>query len=161
MVKCSSIFEVFNKFQSLSVSEITTENVEEVYGNLVKSTEEVAMATLPKKKKRAQSKPSQSLGVIEARNHLKSISLAYHHSPSQLLKIQLINAKKSLDDAYLNAEVDFISGKINKLSNEHISKRHHLAWKTIKDLSGKSSGCSVKIKGGSAYKRLESWSTHF
>ena len=152
---------VFNKFQSLSVSDITTENIEEVYSNLVKSTEEVAMATLPKRKKRAQSKPSHSLSVTEARNHLKSISLAIHHSPSQSLKIQLISAKKSLDDAYLNAEVDFINGKISKLSNEHISKKHHLAWKTIKELSGKNSGSSVKIKGGSAKKRLESWSSHF
>ena len=61
----------------------------------------------------------------------------------------------------MNAEVDFINGKINKLSEEHISKKHHLAWKTMKDLSGKNSGSSVRIKGGSAKKRLESWSTHF
>ena len=33
--------------------------------------------------------------------------------------------------------------------------------KTIKDLSGKNSGSSVKIKGGSAKKRLENWSNHF
>ena len=140
--------DVYNKFQSLSISEVNTDNIEEVYNNLVKSTEEVAMATLPKKKSRVQSKPSHSAGVIEARNHLKSVSLAYHHSPSQSRRIQLISAKKKLDDAYLNAEVDFINGKISKLSKEHISKKHHLAWKTIKDLSGKNSGSSVKIKGG-------------
>ena len=40
-------------------------------------------------------------------------------------------------------------------------KQHHLAWKTIKDLSGKNSGSLIKIKGGSAKKRLESWSSHF
>ena len=153
--------DVYNKFQSLSISEVNTDNIEEVYNNLVKSTEEVAMATLPKKKSRVQSKPSHSAGVIEARNHLNSVSLAYHHSPSQSRRIQLISAKKKLDDAYLNAEVDFINGKISKLSKEHISKKHHLAWKTIKDLSGKNSGSSVKIKGGSAKKRLESWSSHF
>ena len=71
--------EVFNKFQSLSVSDITTENIEEVYSNLVKSTEEVAMATLPKRKKRAQSKPSHSLSVTEARNHLKSTIILHHN----------------------------------------------------------------------------------
>ena len=49
----------------------------------------------------------------------------------------MITAKKNHHDAYLNAEVDFIDGKIKKLSEEHI---HHLAWKTIKDLSGKNSG---------------------
>ena len=128
--------EVFNKFQSLANAEINSDNIDQV-NNLIKSTEEVALATLPKKKSNSQSKPSPSPTVVEARNHLKSISLAYHRSPSQPLKIQLVNARKNLDDAYLNAEVDVINGKINKLSEEHISKKHHLAWKTIKDLSGK------------------------
>ena len=112
-------------------------------------------------KSNGRSKPSHSPTVVEASNHLKSISLAYHRSPTQSLKIQLISAKKNFDDAYLNAEVDFINGKIYKLSEGHIIKKHHLAWKTIKDLSGKKSGSSVRIKGGSAKKHLESWSTHF
>ena len=43
---------------------------------------------------------------------------------------------------------------------DHISLCH-LAWKKIKDLSGKNSGSSVKIKGGSAKKRIENWFTHF
>ena len=153
--------EVYNKFESLSTSEITAENIEDVYDTLVKSTEEVALATLPKKKSRTQSKPSHSPGVIEARSRLKSVSLKYHRNPSQSLKIQLIEAKKALDDAYLNAEVDYINGKINRLNNEHISKRHHLAWKTIKEISGKNSGSSVRIKGGSSKKRLDSWLSHF
>ena len=153
--------EVYNRFESLSSSEITTENVDDVYDTLVKSTEDVALATLPKKKSRTQAKPSHSSGVIEARSRLQAVSLSYHRSPSQSLKIQLIEAKKKLDDAYLNAEVDFINGKISRLSQEHISKKHHLAWKTIKEISGKNSGSSVRIKGGSSKKRLESWLSHF
>ena len=153
--------QVYNKFQSLSTAEIDTENIEDVYDSLVKSTEEVALANLPKKKSRAQSKPSASPSVADARSKLKSTSLAYDKTPTQASKIQLITAKKALDDAYLDAEVDYISGKINDLSRYHISKRHHLAWKTIKDLSGKNSGSSVRIKGGSAKKRLENWSNHF
>jgi len=54
-----------------------------------------------------------------------------------------------------------LNPQLDKLSKEHISKQHHLAWKTIKDLSGKNSGSSVRIKGGSAKKRLENWSNHF
>ena len=46
-------------------------------------------------------------------------------------------AKKTLDDAYLDSEVNFINGKIDELSMHHISERHHLAWKTINELSGK------------------------
>ena len=153
--------EVYNRFESLSSSEITTENVDDVYDTLVKSTEDVALATLPKKRSRTQAKPSHSVGVIEARSRLQAVSLSYHRSPSQSLKIQLIEAKKKLDDAYLNAEVDFINGKIGRLSQEHISKKHHSAWKTIKEISGKNSGSSVRIKGGSSKKRLESWLSHF
>ena len=70
-------------------------------------------------------------------------------------------AKKDLDDAYLDADVDYISGKINDLSKHHISHKYHLAWKTVKDLAGKNATSSVRIKGGSAKKRLENWSSHF
>ena len=139
--------EVYNKFQSLSTSEINADNIEEVYSNLVKSTEEVAMATLPKRKKRVESKPSHSPSVIDARNHLKSVSLAYHHSPSQSRKIQLISAKKNLDDAYLNAEVDFINGKISKLSKEHISKNTILPGKPSKTYQAKIMGHQLKLRG--------------
>ena len=145
----------------MSSSEINSDNIEDVYNTLIKSTEEVALATLPKKERKTKEKPSNSSSVNEARIHLKTVSLNYHRLPSKALKIQLIAAKKNLDDAYLNAEIDFINGKIDQLSAEHISKQHHLAWKTIKDLSGKNSGSSVRIKGGSAKKRLENWSNHF
>ena len=37
----------------------------------------------------------------------------------------------------------------------------HLAWKTVKDLAGKNKTSSVRIKGGSAKKRLENWTNHF
>ena len=66
-------------------------------------------------------------------------------------------AKQQLDDAYLDAEADYISGKIDEVSRCHINNEHHLAWKTVKDLAGKNSTSSVRIKGGSAKKRLENW----
>ena len=146
--------DVFNKFSSLSTCDVSSDNIEDVYGTLIQCTEDVALETLPKKEKNSQIKPSNSPSVLEARSHLKTISLSYHRSPSTALKIQLISAKKDLDDAYLNAEVDFINGKIKTLSNEHISKQHHHAWKTIKDLSGKNSGSSVRIKGVSAKNKI-------
>ena len=153
--------QVFNKFQSLSTSEIDSENVEEVYSHLIKSTEEVAIATLPQKKTRSQLKPSASEKVADARCKLKSSSLAYHQSPTQPNQISMIMAKKELEEAYLDAEVDYISGKINDLTKHHISKKHHLAWRTVKDLAGKNVTSSVRLKGGSPKKRLESWSKHF
>ena len=73
----------------------------------------------------------------------------------------MITAKKELEDAYLAAEVEYISGKIDDLSRYHVSNKHHLAWKTVKDLAGKNATSSVRIKGGSAKKRLENWKNHF
>ena len=153
--------QVFNKFQSLSATNGDTENVEDVYSNLIKATEEVALATLPKKKRRSESKPSASKRVVDARIKLKSISSAYHEAPSPSRGVDLSTAKKELDDAYLEAEADYISGKIDDLSGYHISNKHHLAWKTVKDLAGKNNTSSVRIKGGSAQKRLENWKNHF
>ena len=101
--------KVYNKFKSLSISEVTAGNIEDVYDTLFKSTDEVTLATLPKKSSRTQLKPSHSLGVIEARSHVKSVLLSYHRLPSQYLKIQLIETKKKLDDACLNAKVDLIN----------------------------------------------------
>ena len=153
--------DVFNKFHALSPDEISSDNIETVYDNLIKSTEEVALSSLPKKKRRTDIKPSNSSRVVEARSKLKTISQLYHKSPSSLNNIALIQAKKDLDDAYLDSQVDFINGKINALSNQHISKQHHLAWKTIKELAGKNSNSSIRIKGGSAKERMKNWSNHF
>ena len=50
------ILEVYNKFQSLSPVDIDADNVDDVYNSLIKSTEEVALATLPKNKDRGQTK---------------------------------------------------------------------------------------------------------
>ena len=69
-------------------------------------------------------------------------------------------AKKQLDNAYLDAEVNYITGKIDDLSRYHISNKHHLPWKTVKDLAEKNNISSVRIKGGSAKKRLENWTNH-
>ena len=73
----------------------------------------------------------------------------------------MIMAKKELEDSYLDAEVDYISGKISDLTKHHISKKHHLAWRTVKDLAGKNATSSVRLKGGSAKRRLENWTKHF
>ena len=52
-------------------------------------------------------------------------------------------------------------GKINTLEHLHTGNKHHQAWKTVKELSGKSSNSSPGIKGGSTKARQESWLRHF
>ena len=64
----------------MSTSEINADHIEDVYNTLIESTEEVAFATLPKKGKRTQSKPSNFSSVNEARSCLKTVSLEYHRT---------------------------------------------------------------------------------
>ena len=66
-------------------------------------------------------------------------------------------AKKSLDKAYLDAQIDFVNGIIYELTNFHINQQHSAAWKTINELSGKGLEPSPTIKGGSREKQLENW----
>ena len=93
----------------------------------------MALDTLSKKKRRNKLKPGSSQCVVDARIKLKSISSAYHKAASQCTGVDLSKAKKQLEDAYLDVEVDYISGKFNGISRYHISNKHHLAWKTAKD----------------------------
>ena len=119
--------DVYDKFSILSYVDIDSNNMETVYENLVKSTQEIALSTLPKKKGRGNNKINNGDKVLKARSILKTKSQNYHKTPTQNNKIQLIAAEKDLDNAYLDAEVNFIQGKIDNLSMEHISKKHHLA----------------------------------
>ena len=58
--------DVFNKFSSLSTCDISSGNIEDVYGTLIQCTEDVALEILQKKEKRSQITPSNSPYVLEA-----------------------------------------------------------------------------------------------
>ena len=153
--------EVFNRYQALEMEDINTDNIDIAYDNLIKLTEEVALSTLPKRKSRSKVTPGNSNIVKQAQESLRNISQKYNAAPTQSHKIELITAKKKLDDAYLNSQVDYINGKINTLSKHHISHQHQQAWSTIKELAGKTASTNIRIKGGSGKKRLENWTDHF
>ena len=153
---------VHNRFQSLHPDIVLdADNLEESYSSLTTITEEVASSLLPKKQKVIRFSPSTTELVELAREKLKQSSLEYHRSPSVLHKVSLTIAQRELDEAYLQAEADYINGKISDLANLHITKQHHAAWKTISEISGKRSKPSVRLKGGSQAKRLSNWANHF
>ena len=153
---------VHNRFQELSASsQLSPDNIDKIYNNLVEANKEVSQSLLPKKPKRCKNKINSMEEVSKARENLKSSSLNYHSNPSQTNKDKLAAAKKSLDDAYIDAQVAFINGKIDYLSNLHINQQHSSAWKTINELSGKGSNPTPTIKGGTREKRLENWLSHF
>ena len=153
---------VYNRFQELSSScDLDLDNIDSIYNNLIKANEEVALATLPKKPKSNKNPIHSENNVIEARNHLKTISSIYHAQPSRTNKDKLSAAKKSLDMAYLDAEVAYVNGKIDDISDLHINRQHSAAWKTINELSGKESKPPSTIKGSNKQQRLENWFSHF
>lgn len=153
---------VHNRFEALSgEDELNIDNIDEVYSNLIKATETVAKEMLPLKPRGNGIKSKDTPSVKSARENLKKISLDHHQNPTRAKKKALELAKKKLDDAYLKAEADFINGKVQDISSLHISQKHHAAWKTIGELSGKRSKPTTRIKGGSSAKRMSSWHDHF
>ena len=153
---------VHNRFEALcDGNDLNIDNIEDTYSNLIEATETVAKEMLPVKPKGKGTKTRDSPSVISARENLKKVSLDYHQKPTRSKKKALELAKKTLDEAYLKAEADFIDGKIKDISSLHISQKHHAAWKTIGELSGKCSKPTTRIKGGSSNKRMSSWHDHF
>ena len=67
-------------------------------------------------------------------------------------------AKKKLDNAYIQAEADYINGKIAEVEHLHITKQHSAAWKSISEISVKSSKSTIKLKGASSDARISNWS---
>ena len=86
-----------------------------------------------------------------------------HQLEKTLGKLLLITTRihLALDNAYSDAEVAFINGKINELSYLHINHQHSAAWKTVNELSGKGCKPPTTLKGGCREKRLENWLSHF
>ena len=125
------------------------------------ANEEVALSTLPKKEKSCKNPISADAGVSSAREKLRGMASLYHSNPSRPNKVKLAACKRALDDAYSDAEVAFVNGKIDELSYLHINSQHSAAWKTVSELSGKSSKPPTTLKGGSREKRLENWFSHF
>ena len=74
---------------------------------------------------------------------------------------KLKQARTNLQDAYDNATVDFIQGKIDQISHLHVSKQHSAAWKAINEITGRKDRPSITTKGGSTKKRKDNWLDHF
>ena len=115
-------FLLHNRFESLcDSSDLNEHNINEIYSNLIEATESVAKEMLPLK-------PWEKANIVK---YCPSVNSAREN-------LKLLNwQRKKLDEAYLKAEADFIDGKINDISSLHINKKHHAAWKTIGELSGK------------------------
>ena len=66
-----------------------------------------------------------------------------------------------MDNAYIQAEADYINGKIAEIEHLHITKQHSAVWKSISEISGKISKPAIRLKGGSSEAQMSNWSEHF
>ena len=153
--------EVYNRFSNLFIEDLTDENIEETYTHLINVTEKVALEQLPRKMKRNDINLKNCPTVNIARENLKRASSLYNTAPTRRRKANLDSAKTLLDEAYLKAEVDFINGKINSMSEHFSGSTNRKAWNLVRDLCGKNSKPAIQLKGGSTTKRLGYWHDHF
>jgi len=150
--------EVKNRFDVLSRPD---DGIEEKYQNLIEVNKQVSLSLLPKKQKAKKKNLFENTLVSEARKALVEAKLKHQRRPTRRTSKNLSDAQKVLDDAYLTAEAMFIQGKINFISNFHVSNQHSAAWKVINELAGRKDHPSIQLKGGSPEKRREYWLNHF
>ena len=152
------VIDVRNRYDALSYPE---DNIETIYNNITKCTEEMALSTLPKKKKQKSPPLSAHLLVKEARNAVVAARKEHQENPSSTSLQKIKKAQRQLDEAYANAEAEYIQGKIDQLPPKNIDHQHVTAWDTIKDLTGRKSKPLIRVKGGSASERKKNWLDHF
>ena len=147
-----------NRFETLTQD---SEDMELCYQRLSQATQEIALSTLPKKKKQQNSGFQSNTLVKDARQKVVEASKRCQIRPTRRALHTLTLAQKELDDAYLSAEAAFISGEIDNLSSLHHAHRHAASWKVINKLTGRKETPTAKLKGGSAEKRKSLWFKHF
>lgn len=150
--------EVKNRFDMLSKPD---DDLENKYQTLIKANQEISLSLLPKKQKTKKKNLFENDLLSDARKALIEAKNKHQTRPTRSTSKNLTNAQKRLDDSYLNAEAMFIQGKIDSISNLHISHQHSAAWKTINELTGRKDHPSIQLKGGSSKIRRENWLNHF
>lgn len=151
--------DVRNRFDVLSTPE---DDIETAYNNMIISTQEVALATLPRKKKEKPTPLSAHAMVKKARAKLQATRALHQHRSTRSSLKSTNSAQKELDAAYASADAERIKDKINKISTQHDPHNQHItAWDIINELTGRKSKPSVRIKGGTADQRKDAWLSHF
>ena len=150
--------EVKNRFDILSQE---SDDIDLSYQKLSQATEEIAISTLPKRKKQKNSGFQSNALVKDARQKVEDACKRCESRPTRRALSALSDAQKELDDAYLTAEAAYISGEIANLSSLHHAQRHAASWKVINKLTGRKEKPTAKLKGGSSENRKSLWFDHF
>lgn len=150
--------DVRNRYDSLSKLD---NDIETIYNNITICMEEVTLSTLPKRKKQKPPPMSAHSLVKEAQKAVITARKQHHDKLSKASLRKINQAQRQLDEAYANAEAEYIQGKIDRLPPKNVVHQHVSAWDTIKDLTGHKSKPLIRVKGGLSSERKKNWLDHF
>lgn len=150
--------DVKNRFDALSNP---SDDIETKYNNLIKSNEEVALTTLPKRLKKKETPLRAKDQVKNARANLLKAQRVLEQKHTKHAQKNTTKAQNALDEAYATLDVEYIQGKIDSVARLHTAKQHAASWRVINDLAGRKEKPSIRIKGGSPSKRKSNWLSHF
>lgn len=97
------------------------------YDKLVDATREIALNSLPRKKKQSHL-ISNSGKVLDARRVLKSVANSHRTRPTRGSDARLEAAKFSLKEAYTRKLEEWLISKTKELERAHIGRRHGAPW---------------------------------
>jgi hypothetical protein len=150
--------EVHNRFTELCPAESTPN---EKYKLLSECAEEVAVNTLPKRKKRKFKSLSTQISINKAREELLNANNLHTQSPSETTQEKVRTARTRLQTAYDIATAEELQEQINNLTSLHTTQQHSAAWKAVNEITGRKEKPTVTVQGGTAEKRNEGWLKHF
>ena len=150
---------VYNRYQALT-NEIAEETCDERYTNLITANKEIALSTLPKKRKKKDIQ-NCSVDVIKAREELETSAKLNRQTPTPSSQERLQTAKDNLDDIYKKEMEEYIETKAKDIEQMHIERRHAVAWETLRELTNKKTTPLSRIKGNTKDERLKNWYDHF
>jgi exonuclease III len=150
--------EVHNRFSELCPVEATPH---EKYQLLSECVQEVALASLPKKKKRKAKSLSTEEAITKAREELLEANNQHSQNPTKTTEAKVKSVRMKLQTAYDTATAEELQEQINHLSSLHTTQQHSAAWKAVNEITGRKDKPTVTVQGGSAEKRNEGWLNHF
>ncbi|XP_068691683.1 uncharacterized protein [Montipora foliosa] len=159
-VAASFVTTVNNRFAILQDS-IQTISANNTYKSFETACREAADAIIPQKTKVKTRKPWENEEFHQKRQLLHQAQQMKESLPSPE-NIRLFNeARLSLKEAYRDEQKIYLESKISQIRNSVTNKRSAEAWKTVKEITGRKSSNSSKLKAPSQEERIQLWKNHF
>ncbi|XP_072016329.1 uncharacterized protein [Amphiura filiformis] len=123
------------------------------------TNKETAAKLLPRvQKKTNQNALCYDVRVEKARHHLKEAHVIENDKTSCYAFEQ---SKRTLDDAYEEANSDYLEKKLNDFEEANLSYKHRMPWDLVNEISGRKKSRNGRLKGDAKEDRIQSWFNHF